>query len=148
MIDGFLNQARLFISSRADVGVWAPGTGPKLIDAITGPDYTKLHRLAGKLQNWKVVKETWDLGERKADRPPLMNPVDGFVFVFVPRCRNTSEKIHSDPEEGPGGKLCLQDRCKGCLLRIFPVIFRDLTSRYSLWKERKWTCSVCAHRLV
>ncbi|KAG8875156.1 hypothetical protein FRB97_005365 [Tulasnella sp. 331] len=51
---------RLFIMSEADVGAWAPGTGPKLISAISGPEYANLHRFAKKLRNWNLVKETID----------------------------------------------------------------------------------------
>ncbi|KAG8875155.1 hypothetical protein FRB97_005364 [Tulasnella sp. 331] len=49
---------RLFIMSEADIGAWAPGTGPKLISAISGPEYANLHRLAKKLRDWNAVKET------------------------------------------------------------------------------------------
>jgi len=52
---------RLFFFSGKDVGAWSPGTGPKLIAAISGPEYAKLHRFAKKLETWSAVKETVNL---------------------------------------------------------------------------------------
>ncbi|KZP12045.1 hypothetical protein FIBSPDRAFT_986255 [Athelia psychrophila] len=51
---------RLFLFSQLDVGVWPAGTGPKLLSAISGPEYAKLHKFAKKLQGWSAITETVD----------------------------------------------------------------------------------------
>ncbi|KZP12046.1 hypothetical protein FIBSPDRAFT_937169 [Athelia psychrophila] len=51
---------RLFLFSKLDVGVWPAGTGPKLLSAISGPEYAKLHKFAKKLQGWSAITETVD----------------------------------------------------------------------------------------
>jgi len=51
---------RIFLFLETDVGVWPEGTGPKTLEAIGGAEFSKVHKLGKKLQNWSAVKETID----------------------------------------------------------------------------------------
>lgn len=49
---------RLYLFSKADTGAWPEGTGPKLLSAISGPEFSKLQKFAQKLEKWSAIKET------------------------------------------------------------------------------------------
>ncbi|ORY28988.1 hypothetical protein BCR39DRAFT_533457 [Naematelia encephala] len=51
---------RLFIFANEDIGKWAPGSGPKLVSALSGPEYDKLRKLGAKLDKWPALQETID----------------------------------------------------------------------------------------